>query len=162
MFVISLSSKKFKKTAVCCFIVAIVLVSSSVLIYNCIKNDERTKIDGVNVDNSAADLTEILSFVSSFGWEISSQPDEIREIIIPSEFDDVYKNYNEIQLSQGYNLEKFCGERVKRWTFTVSNYPGYEGKEFIKINILVSDGAVIGGDVCSVELNGFMHGFAKQ
>ena len=39
----------------------------------------------------------------------------------------------------------------------------YKGnKEYIKINVLVCDGKVIGGDVCSVKLDGFMHGFLKE
>ena len=44
----------------------------------------------------------------------------------------------------------------------MKNYPGYENKDgVIRANILVYDGRVIGGDVCSVELDGFMHGFEK-
>ena len=31
----------------------------------------------------------------------------------------------------------------------------------IRANLLVYDGVVIGGDVCSVALDGFMHGFER-
>ena len=37
-----------------------------------------------------------------------------------------------------------------------------QNEEFIKINILICDNVVIGGDVCSVKLDGFMHGFLKE
>ena len=107
------------------------------------------------------DSSKILTFISAFGWEVEEEPDEVREVIIPAEFDDVYNNYNAIQLKQGYDLQKYAGERVKRWTYTIKNYPEYVDQECIKINVLVYKGEVIGGDVCSVRLDGFMHGFSK-
>ncbi len=84
----------------------------------------------------------------------------VAEVIIPSEFDDTYKAYNEIQKKQGFDLEKYKGSGVKRWTYEIKNYPGYaEDSGCIRANMLVCDGKVIGGDICSVELDGFMHGF---
>ena len=45
----------------------------------------------------------------------------------------------------------------------MKNYPGYENKDgVVRANLLVYEGRVIGGDVCSVELDGFMQGFEKQ
>ncbi len=82
------------------------------------------------------------------------------EVIIPAEFDEAYEKYNEIQKKQNLDLSKYSGKRAKRWTYEVKNYPGYENKKgFIQANILIYDGMVIGGDICSVELNGFMRGF---
>lgn len=160
MFVVSLSSKKLKiiSLSVCCFIAVGLMVG--IMLYKCSKTDVSN--DNLLVNNSASNIDEILAFISNFGWEIRSEPDEIREIIIPVEFDDVYNKYNEIQLSQGYDLREYSGERAKSWTFTVLNYPGFEGQECIKINVLIYNGNVIGGDVCSVKLDGFMHGFVKE
>ena len=88
---------------------------------------------------------------------------EIKTFFIPETFDDVYNNYNQIQTEQGFNLEKYAGQRVKRWTYVIRNYPDTSPTDdFIRINILVSDDIVIGGDVCSVKLDGFMHGFSKE
>lgn len=158
MFVVSVSSKIFKKIVVA--LIALCVPVGAVVLYQCFNKSEGIGAESVG-DTVVAD-SGMLSFVSQFGWEVSEEPDEVREIIIPAEFDDVYDNYNSIQIKQGYNLEKYAGERVKRWTFTVTNYPGYEDEDFIKINILVCDGEVIGGDVCSVKLDGFMHGFAAE
>ena len=81
-------------------------------------------------------------------------------LIIPPEFDEVYEKYNAIQKEQGFDLTKYQGKRVKRWTYAIKNYPGYAADSgCIHANLLVYEGQVIGGDVCSVELNGFMHGF---
>lgn len=160
MFVVSLSSKRFKKISAVVLSACVAVVCIAVVLLQCGKTDSRN--ESLSVNNSASDTAEILRFISNFGWEVNPEPDEIREIIIPVEFDEVYKSYNEIQLSQGYDLSDYSGERAKNWTFTVLNYPGLENVEYIKINILVYEGKVIGGDVCSVKLDGFMHGFSKE
>ena len=47
------------------------------------------------------------------------------------------------------------------WSYDILNYPGYENTEgIIRGNILVYEGTVIGGDICSNELGGFMHTFS--
>ena len=71
-----------------------------------------------------------------------------------------YEKYNEIQKAQNLDLTPYAGKRAKRWTYNIKNYPGYEGDSgTVQANILVYEGAVIGGDICSTELDGFMQGF---
>lgn len=159
MFVVSISKNKFKKSIITASIV-IVLSFCLVLLFKCIGNIQS---NSVNVGSSltATSEEEILKFISFYGWEVDNQPAEVRDVIIPEIFDEVYANYNEIQLQQGFNLEKYAGQRVKRWTYIVRNYPETAREDdYIRINILVSDGVVVGGDVCSVKLDGFMHGFS--
>ena len=94
------------------------------------------------------------------GWEIEEDPVEVAEVIIPAEFDRGYEKYNEIQKAQNLDLTPYAGKRAKRWTYNIKNYPGYEGDSgTVQANILVYEGAVIGGDICSTELDGFMQGF---
>lgn len=100
-----------------------------------------------------------IAFLKSFGWEVSNEPVEVVEVTIPQTFNTVYLNYNSIQKSQGYDLSKYRGQRVKRWTYDVKNYPGEKN---VRANLLVYDGKVIGGDISTVALNGFMQGFAKK
>lgn len=102
---------------------------------------------------------ERLEFLEGFGWQVSQEPEEIVEIQIPEELDTVYEDYNQLQEAQGCNLEKYAGERCKRYSYQVTNYPGQE--ENVRANLLVADGKIIGGDICSLELDGFMHGFLK-
>jgi hypothetical protein len=65
-----------------------------------------------------------------------------------------------MQKKQGYDLGKFAGKRVKRFSYVITNYPG--DVKNIRINLLVRDNKIIGGDVCLMEPNGFMHGFNKS
>lgn len=156
MFIYTVKSKQIRAILIILFIVLTV----AVLVFLS-KDSENVSKDKSSVNLSAANDSERMSFISQFGWEVSAEPTEIREIIIPEEFDEVYTKYNEIQLSQGFDLNSFKGMRVKKWTYAVKNYAGYEDKDCIRINLLILDGKVIGGDVCSVELDGFMHGFSK-
>ena len=78
---------------------------------------------------------------------------------MPSEFDRVFASYNEIQKRQGLDLTKYAGRKVMRYTYEITNYEGEEGKVYA--NILVYRNKVIGGDICSARVDGFIHGFEK-
>ena len=97
--------------------------------------------------------------MSQFGWDVVQDPVEVREIIVPAEFDSAYEQYNELQQEHGLDLSKYCGKRAKRWTYEVKNYPGYEESGLVQANIFVLDGTVIGGDICSLENDGFLQSF---
>lgn len=153
MFVYSIKSKHVKVLLLLLFVVFTVI---SLFI---LSRDSAQTGKGDNISLKASTHEERMAFLSQFGWEIQEDPIEVREVIIPEEFDDTYTAYNEIQKNQGFDLTVYAGMRVKRWTYTVKNYTGYENKECIHANVLVYDGLVVGGDICSVELDGFMHGF---
>lgn len=154
MFVYSIKSKHVKVVLLLLFVV-LTVISLFVL-----SRDSTQTGRGDNLTLKASTHEERMAFLSQYGWEIDEEPVEVREVIIPEEFDDTYTAYNEIQKAQGFDLTVYAGMRVKRWTYTVKNYTGYENKECIHANILVYDGLVVGGDICSVELDGFMHGFS--
>ncbi len=161
MFVVSVSKNKIKKLAL---MAVVILVLSLGLVFFIKNSDKMSSVQtGVDMVVSAGTPGERLSFISHFGWEVDEEPIEVREVVIPETFDDVYNNYNNIQLEQGFDLEKYAGQRVKRWTYVIRNYPHTMPEDdYIRINLLISDDKVIGGDVCSVKLDGFMHGFYKD
>lgn len=158
MFVVSVSKNRIKKSLIIGAVV-VFITFFSVLLLRFLGGTQQIKDNTIN-SLSATSENEILMFVSNCGWQVDEEPVDVRDVVIPETFDEVYSNYNEIQLAQGFNLEKYAGQKVKRWTYIVKNYPDtYPNDDFIRINILVSDDMVIGGDVCSVKLDGFMHGF---
>lgn len=154
MFVFSVKSKHIKVGLLVLFVI-VTAISLFVLARD---SKETAKDDGASIKASTHE--ERMSFLSQYGLEVDEEPAEVTEVIIPAEFDATYNAYNEIQKKQGFDLLPFAGMRVKRWTYTVKNYPGYENSNAIRANVLVYDGIVVGGDVCSVELDGFMHGFS--
>jgi len=98
-----------------------------------------------------------INFLKQYNWTVNPEPVESVEIVIPKDFDAVYTKYNDVQKAQALNLEKYKNKAVKRYTYEVWGYPGYKGKVYA--NLLVYNDKIIGGDICSAELNGFVHGF---
>lgn len=116
--------------------------------------------DGDDVSSmqvAAADDTERVQFLAQYGWTVSPTPTEVYEVEIPQTFDEIYETYNDLQRSQGFDLSAYRGMRVKRWSYDITNYP--DGIRGVRANLLVYNDRVIGGDVCSVESDGFLHGF---
>ncbi len=102
---------------------------------------------------------DVISFLDQFGWEVEQTPVETRTVTIPAEFDKVFSAYNELQKGQGLNLQKYKSKEVMRYTFRITNYEGYDGTVYA--NVLVYRNRVVGGDVCSADVSGFVHGFEK-
>ncbi len=99
-----------------------------------------------------------LEFLSQFGWEAGKDAVEEVEVRIPSDFDKVMNAYNEVQKAQGLDLAKYKGKTATRYTYQITNYPDYDGTVYA--NIIVYKNRVIGGDICSSDVSGFIHGFA--
>lgn len=157
MFFISVKSSTLKTVAVIAA-VAVLATIGGVYAVNKSHSAPVSKMNGVVFKAETAE--ERLAFLSQFGWEVDEEPAEVKEVIIPQEFDDVYNQYNIIQKEQNLDLEKYKGARVKCWSYNVKNYPGYENSTgVIKANMLIFDGVVIGGDISSTALSGFMHTF---
>lgn len=98
---------------------------------------------------------EAVEFMEKLGWEIDTKEISSEEIHIPSDFNEVYERYNAIQLKQGYDLTKYKGEKVLKYTLRITNFDDYAN---IEAHLLTWGGRIIGGDICNTELNGFMTG----
>lgn len=155
MFVYSVKTSKSKIAALVAAIIAIVVAVVMVIG----KSDSPAATDPT-LNLKAENAEQRAAFLSQFGWKFSQDPVEVTEIMIPSDFSLGYAEYAEMNKSSGFDLEAYKGMRAKRWTYDILNYPGYENKTgYIQANILVFNGIVIGGDICSLEQNGFMHSF---
>ena len=113
-----------------------------------------------SIDTSARTTEQQIALLESFGYEVEPQPTLIEEIIIPSEFDESYEKYNELQKMSGFDLSRYQGRRAKKYTYIVTNYA--DSKEEVVTNLIVYNGKAIGGDVSSTLSNGFVHGLIKE
>ena len=103
--------------------------------------------------------SDAANFLSQFGWTVDGGNAKSAKVTIPSEFDKVFAAYNEIQRAQGLDLSKYKKKELTRYTFEVTNYPDYDG--VVYANVLVYRNKVVGGDICSADVTGFVHGFEK-
>lgn len=98
-----------------------------------------------------------VNFLHGLGWEVEDEPVESTDVTIPSEFDAVFMEYNNLQKMQGLDLSKYKRKNVTRYTYKIKNYDGYEGTVYA--NLLVYRNRIIGGDICSADVNGFVTTF---
>lgn len=97
-----------------------------------------------------------VAYLEHFGWQVSPEPSATEELQIPETFDDSYAEYLALQSSQGFDLEQYAGKRAKRYSYEIFNYP--TGESGVIANLLIYKNTVIGGEVLSPRLDGFLHG----
>ena len=95
----------------------------------------------------------MIKILNQYGIETEAYPVERVLVSIPSEFDDVYENYNALQREAGFDLKKYSGKNVWRYSYRVTNMGTTQE---IRANLLVYQDKVIGGDVMSTSIGGFM------
>ena len=93
------------------------------------------------------------AYLTSLGWEFDSGETE-KEITVPSEFNQVYEDYNDIQKKQGFDLEEHKGETATLYTYNITNYKSNENDV---ADLIVANGVLIGADLCDPSAdNGFL------
>ena len=85
----------------------------------------------------------------NMGYVPSKEPVEVVEVAIPADWDGVYSTYNALQKEGGFDLEPWKGRTCTRYTYLIPEYNA-------RGNVLVYNGIVIGGDICSITLDGIM------
>lgn len=114
------------------------------------------KIGNIKYDDIKTNEDRV-NFLKQFGWTVNDDAVEVEKVTIPSEFDKIFVNYNEIQKLQGLDLSKYKRKTLTRYTYEITNYPDYDGK--VLATILVYRNRIVGGDICSADGTGFVFGF---
>lgn len=110
---------------------------------------------------AVSDITEDASsnalrvdFAASVGCDVDETAVSVKQVRIPDEFSEVYKQYNALQKQAGYDLEGYKGCTVTLYTYKVLQ-GGIAGEETF-VNLIVYRGRVIGGDISTAALDGSM------
>lgn len=156
MFIYSLRASTLKFFAVVC--VALAGLITLIAFIPAYGQDTATGADGTAIRYDGVKTNDDrIEFLKQFGWEVQSDPIESTEVTIPSEFDKIFTEYNEIQKKQGLDLSDYKKKKVMRYTYQVTNYR--DSDQMVYANLLVYRNRVIGGDICSADVTGFIHGF---
>lgn len=154
MFVCSMKFSR-RKTLICCLLLFAVVLAVG-LLPSCFEQ-ESAPVALILQGRKISDNDARLEYLHSYGWELEEEAESIEEIVIPEEFGDIFQRYNAIQKEQGFDLEKQKGQRVKRYTYVVTNYPGEP--EYVRANLFICKDRVVAGDICSLKVEGgFLHG----
>ena len=92
---------------------------------------------------------ERIAYLNNLGWQVSDSPAVVDELLIPESFDESYAEYLDLQSSQGFDLTKYTGKRVKRYTYDITNYP--DGEMGVQAALLVYKNKVIGGQLQALD-----------
>lgn len=70
-------------------------------------------------------------------------------ITVPTEFSDVYEQYNKLQKKAGFDLKKYSGENLICYSYKFRFSDG-------AVNLLVYGGRIVGGDIADYSADGVM------
>lgn len=158
MFIYSMKASTLKLIGVVCVsVVALVVLLSVIPTY------EPTAASLMYSDVASYNYSKIntnddrIGFLKQFGIEVEKTPVQEQNVTVPGEFDKIYVCYNELQKQQGLDLSKYKRKEITRYTYKVTNYDGYDGTVYA--DVLIYRGKVVGGDICSADVSGFVSTF---
>ncbi len=135
--------------------VVVLVLALSIFLPGCRNNGEPEPIMVETEDQR-------LAFLTTLGWTANATPVETLDLQLPPQWSDEWIAYVELQNDQGLPFVDFAGRQVRRYTYTITNYPGID--QGVQANLYVCDGQLIGGDVVSLGATSFQAGlsFPKQ
>ena len=136
MFNIVISGKRIISALCCC-----ALIFLCVMYFLCyfISSESVTKYEVKNSDK------ERRIFIESFGHTLNDLKPTVDRITIPSEFNNTYKQFEELQNKMGLSLEKFKGKTVNKYTYTLADNVTYA--ELYMYKDYVVAGAIVNPDL---------------
>lgn len=152
MFVLTAKLSKAKIA-----IAAVVVIAIIVALIFLLGGGEKTPAQEQPITVSSND--DRVAFLASFGWSVNAEPVQTQQVMIPSQDDsEVFSRYNQLQISQGYDLTEYAGENAMRYVYEVLNYP--EATAPVYATVLVYNSTVIGGDITCSAPDAPIHGFS--
>lgn len=114
--------------------------------------------DGIPEPTGISGNEERLAYLTACGYTAEPEPVQTQEVSIPKEFNEVFTRYNELQRSQGFDLEPYAGKRAKRYVYSVTDAEGCK----MRATLVIYQDTVIAADVSSTEGGGFMRALLPQ
>ena len=95
------------------------------------------------------------AFIEALGWVCRADSEQMQEVRIPDCSEGAMADYNALMKAAGYDLAPYAGKTLQQYSYELENYPGYT--QTVYLTLYVYEGRVVGGDIHSAALNGFMH-----
>ena len=123
------------------------VIGSALLLAGCFGGDKETEVI------TAATNEERVAYLEALGWQVEPQPIETLDLQLPEKLEGEWDAYAKLQKGQGLPFSEFAGQAVKRYTYTVTNYP--EIPQGVQANLYLWGDQIIGGDVIFTGQGGF-------
>ena len=103
-----------------------------------------------------------LAFLEQLGWTAEETPVTEQLVQLPKTFPPVLEQYNTLQLQQGYDLLGHSGKEVEMYVYRLLNYDSPPEQGDVYACLYIHKGMVIGGDIHSASMTGFMEGLRPR
>ena len=123
------------------------VIGSALLLAGCFGGDKETEVI------TAATNEERVAYLEALGWQVEPQPIETLDLQLPEKLEGEWDAYAKLQKGQGLPFSEFAGQAVKRYTYTVTNYPDIP--QGVQANLYLWGDQIIGGDVIFTGQGGF-------
>ena len=136
-----------KKKAVCTVIIAGLVMALLIVLTGRIPDPEPAQQPELTTNE------ERVSYLDSLGWQVDPEPVETLQFLLPAQLEGTYLAYNELQLTQGFDLAPYCGKQLARYTYTVTNYPNRQ--DGVQVNLYLYENRPVAGDILCPGEDGF-------
>ena len=94
-----------------------------------------------------------VAYLQELGWQVAPEPVETLDLKLPEDLAAQWGDYLTLQEKQGLPFGDGAGQTVRRFTYTVTNYPGVP--DGVQANLFLCGERLIGGDIIATGENGF-------
>ena len=91
-----------------------------------------------------------VAYLEGLGWQVSP---ETLDLQLPEDLKSQWGDYLKLQEKQGLPFGGCAGQTVRRFTYTVTNYP--EVPDGVQANLFLCGDRLVGGDIIATGENGF-------
>lgn len=148
MFIFSLHPSRRKS----CWITALIVIVLILLLIFCHSPHSDIPDSSVELRTNG----QRISYIQKLEWKVQPTPVETLHLLLPKPLTEPYLSYNQLQKKQGFNLDKYDGKQITRYTYAVTNYP--RRPDGVQLNLYLYKNIPIAGDVIATGENGFRSG----
>lgn len=159
MVIFTVSKKLIKSKKFFIILGVFIILLTTVLFVVFRDNPNTAEFDGKTYSLRADSDKEISEFADFFGLKIDDEPMYMKNILIPSNFNNIYLQYNDLQKQIGLNLEKYRGQSCTLYSYAIISP---ENKKNCVLNLIIHNDIVIGGDISEREYGGKIFGLGDK
>ena len=153
-----------RKKAVFAVVLAALLIIGIILLVGALQKRAAAESGGTaaeagKLSDTVKNEKARVAYLAQYGWEVESPAISESTVVIPRTFSQVFEEYNELQKKQGFDLSRFCGTEVTMYTYRVRNA---DADDEVLAVLYVKGNRVVGGDIHSTALDGFMSGIKQS
>lgn len=147
VFAVEKIKEQWKKYLILCLLAVCVAAAAAVALHiNGAKMPQSATCDELGEYSLIAETQQQeIEFLSRFDLQVQETSLVSDRVVIPSEFNDAYNEYNGLQKEIGLDLEGYKGVTAQRDVFKLENYES-DGREYY-VTLLIFSGRVIGGHI---------------